>query len=103
MYNINHGLYAQGFGLPKATQTISAFAHIETGARQRLSGFFKPFTREKDSSMDVQMVFAMVSASGLSALNITVINELFSSLAEMARESLSQGKPITATINQPIH
>lgn len=103
MYHINHGLYAQGFGLPKATQIISAFAHIETGARQLLSGFFKPFTREKDSSMDVQMMFAIASASGMSALNITVINELFSSRAEMASESLSQSKPITETMNQPIH
>lgn len=38
MYNTNYGLYAQGFGLPNKSQTIPAFTHTETEARQRLSG-----------------------------------------------------------------
>ena len=40
---------------------------------------------------------------GLSELGVTVMDELFKSLAEMAYESLSQGQPLTAAMNQPIH
>lgn len=40
---------------------------------------------------------------GLSELGITVMDELFKSLSEMAYEALSQGKPLTATMNQSIH
>ena len=40
---------------------------------------------------------------GLSDLGTTVMDELFKSLAEMAYESLSQGQPLTATMNQSIH
>ena len=44
-----------------------------------------------------------LSTGGLSELGITVMDELFKSLAEMAYESLSQGQPLTAAMNQPIH
>ncbi len=40
---------------------------------------------------------------GLSELGVTVMDDLFKSLAEMAYESLSQGQPLTAAMNQPIH
>ncbi len=40
---------------------------------------------------------------GLSELGVTVMDELFKSLAEMAYETLSQGKPLTAAMNQPVH
>lgn len=40
---------------------------------------------------------------GLSELGVTVMDELFKSLAEMAYESLSQGQPLTAAMNQPVH
>jgi len=40
---------------------------------------------------------------GLSDLGVTVMDELFKSLAEMAYESLSQGQPLTTTMNQPVH
>ena len=40
---------------------------------------------------------------GLSELGITVMGELFKSLSEMAYEALSQGKPLTATMNQLVH
>ena len=40
---------------------------------------------------------------GLSELGITVMDELYKSLAEMAYESLSQGQPLTASMNQPVH
>ena len=40
---------------------------------------------------------------GLSELGVTVMDELFKSLAEMAYESLSQGQPLTASMNQPVH
>ncbi len=40
---------------------------------------------------------------GLSELGITVMDELFKSLSEMAYEALSQGKPLTATMNQLVH
>ena len=40
---------------------------------------------------------------GLSELGASVMDELFKSLAEMAYESLSQGQPLTAAMNQPIH
>ena len=44
-----------------------------------------------------------LSTGGLSELGITVMDELFKSLAEMAYESLSQGQPLTASMNQPVH
>lgn len=31
------------------------------------------------------------------------MNELFKLLAEMDHESISQGQPLTSSINQPIH
>lgn len=40
---------------------------------------------------------------GLSELGVTVMDELFKSLAEMAYESISQGQPLTAAMNQPVH
>ena len=40
---------------------------------------------------------------GLSELGVTVMDELFKSLAEMAYESLSQGQPLTASMNQSVH
>ena len=40
---------------------------------------------------------------GLSELGVTVMDELFKSLAEMAYETLSQGNPLTAAMNQPVH
>ena len=40
---------------------------------------------------------------GLSELGVTVMDELFKSLAEMAYESLSQGQPLTAAMNQSVH
>ena len=40
---------------------------------------------------------------GLSELGVTVMDDLFKSLAEMAYESLSQGQPLTAAMNQSVH
>ncbi len=40
---------------------------------------------------------------GLSELGVTVMDELFKSLAEMAYESLSRGQPLTAAMNQSVH
>ena len=40
---------------------------------------------------------------GLSELGVTLMDDLFKSLAEMAHESLAQGQPLTAAMNQPIH
>ena len=40
---------------------------------------------------------------GLSELGVTLMNDLFKALAEMAYESLSQGQPLTAAMDQPIH
>ena len=40
---------------------------------------------------------------GLSELGVTVMDDLFKSLAGMAYESLSQGQLLTAAMNQPIH
>lgn len=40
---------------------------------------------------------------GLSELGVTVMEELFKSLAEIAYESLSQGQPLTASMNQLVH
>ena len=40
---------------------------------------------------------------GLSELGVTVMDELFKSLAEIAYETLSQGKPLTAAMNQSDH
>ena len=40
---------------------------------------------------------------GLSELGVTVMDDLFKSLAEMDYDSLSQGQPLTAAMNQPIH
>lgn len=57
-----------------------------------------------------EMLYAMLNGSdqferttGLSELGVTVMDELFKSLAEMAHESISQGQPLTASMNQPIH
>ena len=57
-----------------------------------------------------EMLYAMLDESdqfertcGLSELGFTVMDELFKSLAEMAYESLSQGLPLTTTMNQPVH
>ncbi len=57
-----------------------------------------------------EMLYAMIDETqqfdrtgGLSELGVTVMDDLFKSLAEMAYESLSQGQPLTAAMNQPIH
>lgn len=56
-----------------------------------------------------EMLYAMIDETqqfdrtgGLSGC-VTVMDDLFKSLAEMAYESLSQGQPLTAAMNQPIH
>ncbi len=54
MQNIHYGRYAQGFGLPKETQTIPAFTNTETEAQQRLSGL--PFIIERYRGMNVILV-----------------------------------------------
>lgn len=40
---------------------------------------------------------------GLSELGVTLMDDLFKSLAEMAHESLAQGQPINPNMNQLIH
>ncbi len=55
------------------------------------------------SAMLIDDMSAFTETRGLSELGVSVMDELFKSLAEMAHESLSQGKPITAAMNQSIH
>ena len=40
---------------------------------------------------------------GLSELGVTLMNDLFKALAEMAYESFSHGQPLTAAMNQSVH
>lgn len=49
------------------------------------------------------MLDADISTGGLSELGVTVMDELFKSLAEMAYESLSQGQLLIAAMNQQVH
>ena len=57
---------------------------------------------EQGVKNSAEMLSAML-VDGLSELGITVMDELFKSLAEMAYESLSQGQPLTAVMNQQVH
>lgn len=70
----------------------------EYGAEQGVKN-----SAEMLSAMLVDDMSAFTETCGLSELGITVMDELFKSLAEMAYESLSQGQPLTATMNQSIH
>ena len=70
----------------------------EYGAEQGVKN-----SAEMLSAMLVDDMSAFTETCGLSELGTTVMDELFKSLAEMAYESLSQGQPLTATMNQSIH
>ena len=65
---------------------------------------------EQGTINSAEMLNAMIDQTqqfektgGLSELGVTLMNDLFKSLADMAYESLSQGQPLTAAMNQPIH
>ncbi len=51
--------------------------------------------------LDEKMVYQ--AQLGLTEFGISLMNEMFKSLAEMAYEALSQGQPITANMDHPIH
>ena len=63
----------------------------------------KTYGQDEGEQNAAVMLTAMICSGGLSDFGITVMDELFSSLAGIASESLSQGRPISATMNQPVH
>ncbi len=65
---------------------------------------------EQGTINSAEMLNAMIDQTqqfdktgGLSELGVTLMNDLFKALAEMAYESLSQGQPLTAAMNQSVH
>lgn len=61
------------------------------------------YGRDEGEQNAAVMLTAMICSGGLSDFGITVMDELFSSLSGMAYESLSQGQPLTASMNQSVH
>ena len=74
------------------------------------SALIEEYGAEQGTINSAELLNAMIDQTqqfdrtrGLSELGVTVMDELFKSLAEMAYETLSQGKPLTAAMNQPVH
>ena len=74
------------------------------------SALIEEYGAEQGTINSAELLNAMIDQTqqfdrtrGLSELGVTVMDELFKSLAEMAYESLSQGQPLTAAMNQPVH
>ena len=74
------------------------------------SALIEEYGAEQGTINSAELLNAMIDQTqqfdrtrGLSELGVTVMDELFKSLAEMAYETLSQGNPLTAAMNQPVH
>ena len=74
------------------------------------SALIEEYGAEQGTINSAELLNAMINQTqqfdrtrGLSELGVTVMDELFKSLAEMAYETLSQGNPLTAAMNQPVH
>ena len=74
------------------------------------SALIEEYGAEQGTINSAELLNAMIDQTqqfdrtrGLPELGVTVMDELFKSLAEMAYESLSQGQPLTAAMNQPVH
>ena len=74
------------------------------------SALIEEYGAEQGTINSAELLNAMIDQTqqfdrtgGLSELGVTVMDELFKSLAEIAYETLAQGKPLTAAMNQLVH
>ena len=74
------------------------------------SALIEEYGAEQGTINSAELLNAMIDQTqqfdktgGLSELGVTLMNDLFKALAEMAYESLSQGQPLTAAMNQSVH